>query len=259
MHWDNGFQPVMFSSWRNDCTTVSKDKKKGKTSAKTTKKKVGPKSTTPKANRATKSRKKKKSLPIKLNKRIIKNKTGRKIKFLDNSPRMKEEGKNNCKTFKTIIVGEKLCHMYPQKKYKYKYLYRKTFKTNTTSEKLSHTYPRKKYKYLYHKKKSNGIMVKRNKVIRQFVIMRLQVKCKHSERKQRPNVETIERSKVVKKLGSSNKQKKKKYKSPHLRTEETVSNYAEFLSEIYYLKHLKKGKYFNDKIRHIPKNLIHFE
>lgn len=255
IYWDNGFQPVMFSIWIKcgvvwtnlDCRTVLKDKKETKTSAKTIKRKIIFIS-------AKKSRKNKKSLPIKLHKRRITNKTRRKIKLLDNFPHMKE-----CKIFKTITSGKKLSHKYPQKKPEH--LYHKTFKTNTAGEKLSLSYPQKKYKYLYHKKKSNGKTVRRNKVTEQFVIMSLQIRCKYSVQKQRQNVETVDRSKAVKKLGSSNqkKNKKKKYKSPHLRTEETISNYAEFLSEIYYCKNLKKGKYFNDKLRHIPKNFTQYE
>lgn len=256
IYCDSGFQPVMFSIWTKcgevwtnlDYSTVSKHKKETKTSAKTIKRKIVSIS-------AKKSRKNKKPRPIKLCKRRITNKTRRKIKLLDNFPHMKK-----CKIFKTIAAGKKISHKYPQRKPEH--LYRKTFKTNTAGEKLSLSCPQKKYKYLYHKKKSNGKIVKRNKVTEQFVIMSLQIKCKHSERKQMPNVKIVDRSKAVKKLGSSNqkmKKKKKKYKSPHLRTEETISNYAEFLSEIYYCKNLKKGKYFNDKLRHIPKNFTQYE
>lgn len=127
----------------------------------------------------------------------------------------------------------------------------KTAIIKTAGKKLSHT---TKYKYL--ERKSTGGTSKRNKVTEQFVIMRLQIKPKYSKRKQMPNVETVDTSKTLQKSCSTKQQNMNDDKCPHLRTEECVSNYAEFLSETYYFKHFKKSKYFNDKCKDLPKNLI---
>lgn len=161
--------------------------------------------------------------PFIFTKTIITNNGAEELKLIGKFARTEEEKQTNCKTVITKVA----------------------------SKKLSHT---KKYKCMDYKRKSTGETSKRNKVTEQFVIMRLQIKPKYSKRKQMPNVETVD--KTLQKSCSTNRQNMNDDKCPHLRTEECVSNYAEFLSETCYFKHFKKSKYFNDKCKDLPKNLI---